>query len=110
MRNLITLSVLALLLSSCISTSKHQKVMARYVNEANSLKAEADEAYNRVDQLSLDLAERRGANEALYNTQDRLLDRLDVLQMEIDKLKKEANSQEKNLGVRNWRGSSPADF
>jgi chemotaxis protein MotB len=91
---LLLLSVLTLY--GCVSNKKYKEAGQRIA----SLEATVGERDRSINTLRLDLAECKGGNAALFATQDKLQDRLDELQHEIDRLRQTAASTRENLNTR----------
>lgn len=83
------LALLPILLSSCVSKKKHLEITAAYDNKVDSLLYRLDTAGNRIYQLNLSIAERRGENNALLASQDKMLSRIVELDDEIERLQNE---------------------
>ncbi len=94
------LLLMGLVLSSCISKKTFQAAQTNHQRVRDSLQYEATQLAYQRDTLSDALQFERGANYALLLTQDKLQDRLDVLQLEIDELSSDASSTRQNLGNR----------
>lgn len=94
------LLLMGLVLSSCISKKTFQAAQTNHQRVRDSLQYEATQLAFQRDTLSDALQFERGANYALLLTQDKLQDRLDVLQLEIDELSSDASSTRQNLGNR----------
>lgn len=100
MTNYYYLLLLGLVLSGCVSKKTFQAAQADHQRQRDSLQYEANQLAYQRDTLSDALQFERGANYALVLTQDKLQDRLDVLQLEIDELSSDASSTRQNLGNR----------
>ncbi len=83
--------------ASCISKKKYQAeisgIQKDYNAQIQQLDAQWRKADRTIDSLNLKLAEKTGANEALILTQDKLQDRIDLLQEEIENRDNLANTQ-----------------
>ncbi len=100
MRSFLILLCIGLILAGCVSKKTYQSSLDRTDRIQDSLSAIISSRDIRIDTLELALAHARGGNEALLITQDRLQDRLDVLQLEIDRLNQDASSTQADLGTR----------
>jgi len=97
MNKYIYLLLLGVILSSCVSKKKFQASEQHYEQITDSLQRVSSAHITRLkDSLSFE----RGANYALSVTQDKLQDRLDILQLEIDNLGSSASSTQENLNDR----------
>ena len=85
------------LLLGCVSKKKFIEQNNQYENSQDSLLAIIYALDFEKDTLLLALAYEKGANAALLTTQDRLQDRLDILQKEIDRLGENASTREQLL-------------
>ncbi len=83
------LILLPILLSSCVAKKKHLEITAAYDNKVDSLLYRLDTAGNLIHQLNLSIAERRGENNALLASQDKMLSRIIELDDEIERLQNE---------------------
>jgi chemotaxis protein MotB len=84
------LLVLTLAFSTCVS-KKTFLASEQAAASADSL------AQVQLTELRESLAHARGANQALRTTEDKLQDRLDILQQEIDRLGKNASSTQQDM-------------
>lgn len=100
MMNYYYLLLIGLVLSGCVSKKTFQTAQANHQRMRDSLQLEATQLTFQRDTLQDALQFQRGANYALLLTQDKLQDRLDVLQLEIDELSSDASSTQQNLGNR----------
>lgn len=101
MRNLLLLPLLLFLLTACVGKKRYDRTVLSYDRQVDSLQTVLTARDSNIRVLTLDLAHSRGANEALFQTQDRLQDRLDLLQLQIDSLNRRAsNTQESFAGER----------
>ncbi len=85
---------ICLALCSCVSKKKYTETLSRQEAIADSTQTRMA---REIDALRISVAEKRGANEALVATQDRLQDRLDALQLEIDRLSASSTNQRQNM-------------
>lgn len=85
------------LLLSCVPKKKFIEQGSQYKNSQDSLLVIVQSLEYKKDTLHLALAYEKGANAALLTTQDRLQDRLDILQKEIDRLGENASTREQLL-------------
>ncbi|MGH1437152.1 MAG: OmpA/MotB family protein [Lewinella sp.] len=97
MKKYMYLLFLGVVLSSCVSKKKFQASEQHYQQTADSLQRVNT---TKITQLKDSLSFERGANYALSVTQDKLQDRLDILQLEIDNLGSNASSTQQELNNR----------
>ena len=102
--HLLTILALSLLLlPSCISKKKYLEeitgLQQNYETQIAGLDSNVLILSETNEGLRLDLAEKRGANGALLATQDKLQDRIDKLQAEIEQLEETAANKEQSLDV-----------
>ncbi|MEL7221174.1 MAG: OmpA family protein [Bacteroidota bacterium] len=88
--------LLFLSMSSCISKKKFELAQAE---QKQTYETELKALSEVRDTLQEALTFERGANHALFLTQERLQDRLDILQLEIDQLNQNASSTEQGLNA-----------
>lgn len=81
-------------LSSCISKKNFELAQAE---QQLTYETQLQQLSQERDTLQQALTFERGANHALFLTQDRLQDRLDILQLEIDRLSQNASSTQQGL-------------
>ena len=93
------LLLVGLALSGCVSKKTLQTAEADHQRISDSLNTIVEQLRYEQDTLSDALTFERGANHALLLTQDKLQDRLDVLQEEIDQLSSNASSTQQNLNT-----------
>lgn len=98
MKRTIILAALAASLLGCVSKKVHLAALAAHEQAQDSLQTMLEHRRYVIDTFELALARSRGANEVLLITQDRLQDRLDELQAEIDRLNQFASSTRADLG------------
>ncbi len=79
-------TLLLLVLTSCVSAGKYKKTVGAYNTQVDSLRQEVSNREGRINTLNFELARTQGANSALLTTQDKLQDRIDELQAEIDRM------------------------
>ncbi|WP_367391846.1 flagellar motor protein MotB [Lewinella sp. LCG006] len=97
MNKCILLLILGLAFTSCVSKKKFQASEQQFQQTTDSLQRVSNAHITRLkDSLSFE----RGANYALSVTQDKLQDRLDILQLEIDNLSSNASSTQQELNDR----------
>ena len=89
-----------LVLSGCVSKKTFQSAQASHQRLQDSLSSVNQQLRFEQDTLEDALSFERGANYALLLTQDKLQDRLDILQEEIDRLGSNASSTQQNLNTR----------
>ncbi|MBK7475055.1 MAG: hypothetical protein IPN74_15385 [Haliscomenobacter sp.] len=94
------LFLLAIFASSCVSKKTLQETATRYEGELAALRDQLYAAQKEIGSLNLHLAERRGANSALTEVQDKLQSRIDALEKELQKNSSQAQTQEKSLNYR----------
>jgi chemotaxis protein MotB len=87
-------------MSSCVSKKKHLQALSAADQFADSLQFNLNTAYQVIDSFHIRLAEERGANRALLETQDKLNDRIILLDDEIERLEEQAANNAQNLGGR----------
>ncbi|MEM1216703.1 MAG: OmpA family protein, partial [Bacteroidota bacterium] len=88
-----------LLLNSCVSKQQFLAYQTQQATQQDSLVQVVDLLILQKDTLRQALSYERGANAALLTTQDKLQDRLDVLQLEIDRLTSNASSTQQDLNA-----------
>ena len=91
------LFLLAISLSSCVSKKVLQETATRYEGELATQRDQLYAAQKEIGSLNLQLAERKGANSALTEVQDKLQSRIDVLEKELQMNSSQAQTQEKSL-------------
>lgn len=100
----ILLFLLVIITSSCIGKKKHLELIstqkATYDLQIYDLTQSLDSSTIVMSEQRLLLAERKGANDALVNMQDKLMFRIDSLQEEIEAMGESALSQQENFGGR----------
>lgn len=110
MRALIFLLVAGFFLCSCVSSKKHKETVSgleqQHREQVNKLEEQLAALRADKEQLTLDLAQSRGGNQALLATQDKLQERIDRLQAEIENIGSKASSQEQSLNNELSRRSS----
>lgn len=91
------------LFAGCIGKKKHLEIISNleksHSEETGGLNAQLNQANQSIKNLTLELATAKGANEALIITQDKLQQRIDDLQAEIDRLKSRATNQQDSFGA-----------
>lgn len=101
MRAFIFLLIGGYLLSSCVSSKKYKETIGNLNQEHATEVAKLGEqlAALRADkeQLTLDLAESRGGNQALLATQDKLQARIDQLQADVENIGSKASNQQQSM-------------
>ncbi|PHN00998.1 OmpA family protein [Flavilitoribacter nigricans] len=101
MRTLIFLFVGGLVLSSCVSSKKFKETVgnlnAEHQAKVSELETQLTNLRAEKDKLTMDLAESRGGNQALLATQDKLQERIDRLQAEVENIGSKASNQEQSL-------------
>lgn len=95
------LLVLCILLNACISKKKYLEEISalttKQQSESDSLLAKLNGARGEINRLQLQLAERKGENNALTAMQDKLQARIDQLESEIENMGSQARSTQQNL-------------
>lgn len=86
-----------LLLSGCVSKKDYLSAVARYDQEIDSLRTDLARRQGVINSNSIELAKLNGANAALLTTQDKLQDRINALQAEIDGINKRMSSTQQDL-------------
>ena len=89
-----------LLLSSCVSKKKHLEILAAYDSQLGLLTERLDSSAYVIRQLELEVAERKGENNALLVTQHKMQDRIIALDDEIERLQSESASKVENMDSR----------
>lgn len=98
MRYLYQLILLLALLSACgISNKKVLEMEQSYKTEIGTLNEQLRNSRDELSRMQLQIAERKGENNALLATQDKYLKRLDELEEELDKAQNQAMSKESSL-------------
>jgi len=101
MRTLFVLLVGSLLLSSCVSSKKYKETVSNLQQEHQARTGELQEQLEKLnaekETLTYDLARSEGGNAALLATQDKLQDRIDQLQAEIEHIDNKASDQQESL-------------
>ncbi|RMG84537.1 MAG: hypothetical protein D6714_07740 [Bacteroidetes bacterium] len=94
------LLLLIFVFSGCISKKKYSREITQIREDYNAQILQLDKqlrhANRAIDTLTLQLAEKTGANKALLQTQDKLQDRIDALQDEIQRRDMLASDQQKS--------------
>ena len=100
----IGLLIMALISTSCISNKKFEATLAQhevdkqgFENRISILDRQINNRDQTIDTLQLKLASQNGANAVLLTTQDKLLDRIDEVQAQLDDEKKGASSTSQSL-------------
>ena len=98
------LVLMALISTSCISKKNHEAVLAQhevekqgFENRIAILDRQILNQGQTIDTLNLNLANKIGANAALTATQDKLLDRIDEVQAQLENEKKDKSSTSQSL-------------
>lgn len=89
--------LLLLLLTACVSSGKYKRTVAGYTSRIDSLHQQLSDRDGRINSLTLELARSQGANTALLSTQDKLQERIDALQADIDQLSRRAADTRQNF-------------
>ena len=100
----IGLLIMALLSTSCISKKNYEATLAQhdvekqgFENRISMLDRQLSTRNDTINALQLRLANQTGANTVLLSTQDKLLDRIDEVQAQLDNEKKGASSTSQSL-------------
>ncbi len=100
----IGLLIMALLSTSCISKKKFEASLAQhevdrqgFENRISILDRQLKTRDHTIDTLELRVANQAGANSVLLTTQDKLLDRIDEVQAQLDNEKKGASNTSQTL-------------
>ncbi len=103
LKHCIVLFIATLLLAGCVGKRKHLEMISslqkQHEAETGALRGELDAANKSIHDLTLELVGQKGANEALLTTQDKLQQRIDDLQAEIDRLKNNVSNQQESFGA-----------
>ena len=95
------LSLIIITFSSCISNKKHLEAVntleGNFQQQVSMLRQTIDSLSSEKNQLTLNLARKQGENNALLTVQDRLQDRIDILQGQIESLRDLAVDEQNNL-------------
>lgn len=101
MRAFIFLLIGGYLLSSCVSSKKYKETVGNLNQEHATEVAKLGEQLAALqadkEQLTLDLAESRGGNQALLATQDKLQARIDQLQADVENIGSKASNQQQSM-------------
>lgn len=101
MKNLLLGAITIFMLSSCVSNKKHLEAMGQlesnFDKQIQYLTNQLDSLTTVNGDLVLDLATKTGENNALLLVQDKLQDRIDVLQGQIENLNSMASNQKQSL-------------
>lgn len=103
MRALIFVIISGFVLGSCVSSKKHKETVSNLeqqrTTEVNQLEERLAALQAEKDKLTLDLAESRGGNQALLATQDKLQERIDQLQADVENIGSKASNQQQTLNT-----------
>lgn len=91
------LCLLALAAFSCISTEQYNQTVTYFEEQQQLLEMQVDSLTKHSDSLAFVIARKEGENTALIAVQDKLQNRLDVLQENLDNLGSQATTQSQNL-------------
>lgn len=98
------LVLMALISTSCISKKDYEAVLAQhevkkqgFENRIAILDRQISNQGQTIDTLRLNLANKEGANTALIATQDKLLDRIDEVQAQLENEQKDKSSTSQSL-------------
>jgi len=96
--------LMALISTSCITKKNHEAVLAQhevekqgFENRIAILDRQILNQGQTIDSLNINLANKIGANTALTATQDKLLDRIDEVQAQLENEKKDKSSTSQSL-------------
>ncbi|MEZ5041009.1 MAG: OmpA family protein [Saprospiraceae bacterium] len=99
--HLTTLFIICLLFTSCVGKKKHneliQALTATYELRADTLQNALDTAKQHIRKMELELAERKGENNALTALQDKLQGKIDALEEDLENLGAKASTQRTSL-------------
>ncbi len=104
LQTFIGLFLLALISTSCISKKNYEAVLAQhevtkqgFENRIAILDRQILNQNQQIDTLNLNLANKVGANTALVATQDKLLDRIDEVQAQLEGARKDKSNTSQSL-------------
>lgn len=101
MRTISIFIFLLVFLSGCVSKKKHLEQVAllenQYATDTGQLTHKLDSTRGKINRLELQLAERKGENNALTAMQDKLQARIDLLEEEIQNTSNKALSTKESL-------------
>lgn len=97
LRIVLFFATLALLTTGCVSAGKYKRTVAGYDSRVDSLRQQLSDREGKINTLNYELARSQGANAALLTTQDKLQERIDALQAEIDQLSQRAADTRQNF-------------
>ena len=101
LRNFTILLLFSSILISCVGKKKHLEAIDQLTKSYELQIADRDSSLTIANQTirdqELNIAVRQGENNALTAVQDKLLDRIDTLQNEIEELNEETVSLEQNM-------------
>ncbi|MBX2870520.1 MAG: OmpA family protein [Saprospiraceae bacterium] len=88
-------------LLSCVGKKKHNEIIqaltTTHTQEVDSVQNHLDTARSRIRSMELDLAERKGENNALTAMQDKLQSKIDGLEKSLENLGARATNQQNDL-------------
>ena len=100
--HLFMLFLLVLLLTAGVGKKKHLEAVSALESEKAlqeaQYKVQLDNANDRIDELLLQLAERKGENNALLGMQDRYENQIRALEDEIEQMNSKASDQQASMG------------
>lgn len=89
-------------LLSCVGKKKHNEIIqaltTAHVQQVDSVQSQLDTARTTIRSMELDLAERKGENNALTAMQDKLQAKIDDLEESLENLGARATNQQNDLG------------
>ncbi len=98
---LILFVVISTTLFSCVGKKKHQELIqaltTKYESKVDTLQSTLDTAHQDIRALELNLAERKGENNALTAMQDKLQGKIDNLEEALENLGVKANTEQNTL-------------
>ena len=97
MRTIYLLALLCLLSACGVSKKVVLEMEQSYKTEIGTLNEQLRNSRDEITRMQLQIAERKGENNALLATQDKYLKRLDELEEELDKAQNQALSKESSL-------------
>ncbi len=89
--------LLGFILCSCVSTQQYNETVEYFETQQAFLESQVDSLGQLSDSLRFDIARRQGENNALLTVQDKLQDRIDFLQEQLEDLGSRAVNKEQTL-------------
>jgi chemotaxis protein MotB len=100
MRNYYPIVIIAVFLCSCVSKKEYLATLQTAKITADSLQFHIDSSQEVIQGLRLNVAHLEGAKEALFETQDKLQDRIIGLDDEIERLLSESATRVETMDMR----------